>query len=40
MRASADEPARLDVDSELLEITLRGEGFVRDSVVRVSRLSL
>jgi hypothetical protein len=25
------DPPRLDVDSQLLEITLRGEGFVRDS---------
>jgi hypothetical protein len=36
--ASVD-PTTLDVDAQLLEITLRGEGFVRDSVVRVSRPS-
>jgi hypothetical protein len=34
------EPPSLAVDSQLLEITLRGEGFVRDSVVRVLRPAL
>jgi hypothetical protein len=34
------EPLTLDVGSELLEIALRGEGFVRESVVRVSGPSL
>jgi hypothetical protein len=33
------EPIRLDVGSGELEITLRGEGFVRDSVARVSAVS-
>jgi hypothetical protein len=34
------EPSGLDVDSQLLEVTLRGESFVRESVVRVSRPAL
>ena len=34
------EPARVDVAAESLAITLRGENFVRDSVVRVSAPSL
>jgi hypothetical protein len=34
------DPGALDVGSTSLEITLRGEGFVRESVVRVSRPSL
>jgi hypothetical protein len=37
--ASVD-PATLDINTQLLKITLRGEGFVRDSVVRVSYPSL
>jgi hypothetical protein len=36
--ASVD-PVTLEVNTQLLEITLRGEGFVRDSIVRVSRPS-
>jgi hypothetical protein len=34
------EPPKLDVNSTLLDITLRGEGFVDVSAVRVSRPSL
>ena len=37
--ASVDPPT-LDVDAPSLEIALQGEGFVRDSVVRVSRPSM